>query len=302
MSETQEVQSGIPASLPPPSKAKNGFGLTALILGIVSMVLAFVPLVNFAVGLIGLAGIIFGIVALTRKDRPKKQGLVGLILSVIASVVAIAMGIFYSFALLGAIGDSFDESTTGEWEIITEDEGFSFDGAVVEEEIVPQDPNAGIELTEGEGTAEAPAPFGARMKVKSLAEFDYELSLSAPEFGANAFVAEARAKNPAPGAGKQYVTVDVTLTYIGTEAKSSPSGFDVEYVNPEGVRTKNSDVWRTLGDLNERFRLVEFAPGDTNTETYVMLAEAAPGQPPLDQGMWVVTQSFDNREVFFTAK
>lgn len=40
------------------------------------------------------------------------------------------------------------------------------------------------------------------------------------------------------------------------------------------------------------------APGDTHTETFVMLTD----QGELSKGMWVVTQAFESQEEFFLAE
>lgn len=92
-------------------------GVVALVLGILSVVLAVIPFANYFVGLIGLAGFIVSIVALTRKYRPKRAAVWGLILSILGSILALILAVVYSFVMFGELVDD------GTWQIGETDTG-----------------------------------------------------------------------------------------------------------------------------------------------------------------------------------
>jgi hypothetical protein len=96
----------------PGQVARNPFGVTALILGIVGLVLGFVPFISFLAVLLALAAIVFGIVGLTLKDRPRIAATWGLVLGGVGLLVAIIVSAITVFLLaLGASrGSSYSSS------------------------------------------------------------------------------------------------------------------------------------------------------------------------------------------------
>jgi hypothetical protein len=81
---------------PAPVKQGNGFGVTALVLGIIGVVLALIPVVNVFTAIpLGVLAIIFGIIALakagSRGGKGKGTGGTGLVLGILAIGLAIAM-------------------------------------------------------------------------------------------------------------------------------------------------------------------------------------------------------------------
>lgn len=100
-----------PMQQPAPVKQGNGFGVTALVLGIVALVpFSLIPGINLATAIpLGLLAIIFGIVALakagSRGGKGKGTGGTGLVLGVLASIVAIGLTVF----VFNAASDYVDE-------------------------------------------------------------------------------------------------------------------------------------------------------------------------------------------------
>jgi hypothetical protein len=88
-----------PAPVPPaaPVKQGNGFGVTALVLGIVAIVGAWIPVINVVSIAIAVIGLIFAIVALAvagkRGGKGKGTGGTGLVLSILAIAGAIIMNV-----------------------------------------------------------------------------------------------------------------------------------------------------------------------------------------------------------------
>jgi len=108
------------APAPPPTariyaapRPSNGVGLAALIVGIVSLVGAFIPFLDYVTGVGALAALILGIVGLARVNRPKAAALIGLILGAIAIVMSIVMAVVYTvaFAALGSSSNSSNDDS-----------------------------------------------------------------------------------------------------------------------------------------------------------------------------------------------
>lgn len=99
----QQVPYGYTVVGPTRPLRSNGPGLASLIIGIVSVVLAFIPFVGFLSYLLGTAGIIVGIIGLVLADRPRRQAAWGTALSAASMVLAfIFFFVFlYVFAALG---------------------------------------------------------------------------------------------------------------------------------------------------------------------------------------------------------
>jgi hypothetical protein len=101
------VTAGQPTPTPEkPRLPGTGFGIAALILGIVALVFAFIPFLDYASWILAVLGLIFGIVGVTRKERRHGTSLVGLIISVIALILTIIMAIVYTSAFANAVSSS----------------------------------------------------------------------------------------------------------------------------------------------------------------------------------------------------
>jgi hypothetical protein len=87
----------------------NGFGVAALILGIVTVVAFAIPFVNYVAIGTGVVGVVLAIVGLTRKARPHGTSIAGLILSAIGMILAIIMVVVYA-AIFFAASDAVDKS------------------------------------------------------------------------------------------------------------------------------------------------------------------------------------------------
>ncbi|MGP0223610.1 hypothetical protein [Paenarthrobacter sp. NCHU4564] len=90
----------------------NGFGVTALVLGIVAAVFSIIPILGFVAFILGPLAIIFGIIGLTRKFTKKGTSITGLILGAIAVIVAIIVT-----AIVAAAANSVSESLNEEHKV-----------------------------------------------------------------------------------------------------------------------------------------------------------------------------------------
>jgi len=86
-------------------------GIAALILGIISFILSFIPLCGVIGVLPAIIGLILGIVEVVKKSKagePKGLGIAGIILTAIAIVVCFV----WNFVVLAAIGASAVDTAT----------------------------------------------------------------------------------------------------------------------------------------------------------------------------------------------
>lgn len=94
-----------PAPQPVPAKQGNGFAVTALVLGLVGLIVfSWIPGINLFTGIpLGLLAVIFGIVAIvksgSRGGKGKGAGIAGLILGVLTLIASVAI----YFALIAAL-------------------------------------------------------------------------------------------------------------------------------------------------------------------------------------------------------
>ncbi|MBQ1444395.1 MAG: DUF4190 domain-containing protein [Renibacterium sp.] len=93
-------------------RSGSGLATAALVLGIVSIVVAFIPVINQIVFLVALVGIILAIIALVKKAKGKSKAIAGLILSVLGAIIATIV-ILVSLAFLNSVKDSLDSASSG---------------------------------------------------------------------------------------------------------------------------------------------------------------------------------------------
>lgn len=88
---------------PPPQAPSNGLGTTALVLGVLAILLAFVPILGFVSYPLAILGIVFGLVGLRRVSRHvatnRGVALAGLITSVLGFVLVIISTVLYVEAI-----------------------------------------------------------------------------------------------------------------------------------------------------------------------------------------------------------
>lgn len=131
-----------------PQRPSSGLGITSMILGIIAIVLAFIPVVGILSFGLGLAAVILGIFAIIQK-RGKGQGIAGLITGVlslgIAGIVTLLTGVFVSAVDEGLqeAADDLEEEEAEVEEAAAEDDEATEDDVdeVTEEDDEPADSN-----------------------------------------------------------------------------------------------------------------------------------------------------------------
>lgn len=93
-----------------PQKSGSGLGIAALILGILALVGAVIPFLNYVAWVLGLVGLILGIIALVQKNRRKGVALAGTIVSAVAIILSIVLAIVYTAAFASAVSNAVESA------------------------------------------------------------------------------------------------------------------------------------------------------------------------------------------------
>jgi hypothetical protein len=179
---------GPPAGQPPTKGA--GLAIASMVLGILALLLSWIPIINNLAAVLALVGLGLGIPALISARRGTRRGtglaITGLVTSVLALVLVVVTQMFFAKVI-----DEVDRAI---------DEGVS------QSDIAPAD--TGV----AEDVAATPdvVPLGVPAQVG-----DYEVSVDSVELDGNATVADANDFNEEPTG--QYVVIQVTATYTGSE-------------------------------------------------------------------------------------
>jgi hypothetical protein len=106
VADAADSSPSIPAT--PPS-GPNIFGVVALALAVLGFITAVIPVASGFAWLFVLPAIVLAIIGLTRKGRPKRLALAGLIVAIVGWLVAIIVTVVTVIVGVGAVGDSLDE-------------------------------------------------------------------------------------------------------------------------------------------------------------------------------------------------
>ncbi|MEO8261437.1 MAG: DUF4352 domain-containing protein [Pseudolysinimonas sp.] len=121
---------------PPPGSGPNMFGVIALVLAGLGFISAVIPVASGFTWLFVVPAIVLAIIGLTRKGRPKRLALAGLIVAIVGWLVAIIVTVVTVVVGVGAGIDSLDEipvpdsTATGDTvalgQPVTNSDGFTF--------------------------------------------------------------------------------------------------------------------------------------------------------------------------------
>jgi Domain of unknown function (DUF4190) len=199
--QAQYQQYGPPSYGPPagpPPKRGAGLAIASMVLGIIALLLSWIPIINNVAAIIAVVGLGLGIPALIRARRGTHNGSGMAITGLVTSVLAIVLVILTQMLFVKAI-DEVEKSVNE---------------SLAEVEAAPVDP----------GAEEAVAETAAAVALGVPAQVgDYEVTVDAVELDANETVAGANDWNEPPTG--QYVMAQLTVTYTGAE--EGMPGFDL---------------------------------------------------------------------------
>ncbi len=270
-----------PVQQPPYALQKKGAGLAiaSMVLGIVALLLSWVPIVNNLAAVLAVVGLALGIPALVRARRGTHGGkglaIAGLVTSLVAIAVVILTQAFYASVI-----DEVERSL---------DEGLS--STAPAGDALLDEPSQLVEPAP-EGAAETAdvVPLGVPAQVG-----DYLVTVDAVELDADESVLAADDYNePATG---QYVLTQLTVTYTGT-AEGMP-GFDLTTVFHGSDARQYSDAECTAFLVDDAMDVPTLNPGGSDTFQFCMdvpPTAVAGGQLSVEP-----TVSFDSSDRVFYA-
>lgn len=193
--------------------ARNILGLVALGVAALGFIFACIPGALIVGWVLLPVGFILGLVSIFFKGKAKWPSITAIIVSVVGTII----GVIVFFAVVAAaFNDSFGGTDT---EITTGDES-----SVVEEGDAEEEPAAEI------GTRENPAPLGS-----AIESDDWTVTINAVTLGQQDAIVAANMFNEPADAGTEYILINYTATYTGSDAEGGmPAFVGVEYVTAGG--------------------------------------------------------------------
>lgn len=227
-------------------KKLNVLALVAMIVAAVGFLFACIP-GALVVGWILLPiAFVLSIVSLFLKGDKKWFGIIGLVLSIVGTVV----GFVVFFAVLA---NAADEAFGGGDTVVTQPSAAADEPADAEEE-----PAAEAE----QGTRENPYPLGS-----IVSGSDWTVVVNSYNPDGNAIVAAGNMFNEAPVAGSHYEIVNYTVTYTGAES-SYAAEVGVDLLTSAGTVVNTFD---SLATLEDGIGLDELYTGGTATGSTAFL-------------------------------
>ncbi|RBY79832.1 hypothetical protein DQ238_09355 [Geodermatophilus sp. TF02-6] len=236
------------APVPPnePPRKGSGLAIASMVLGIVALLLSWVPVINNLAAVLALVGLGLGIPALLRARRGthggKGMAITGLVTSVLALVLVVVTQVFYS-KVVDEVQRSLDEQTGS----------------------APSATGAPEPAGSTTGTASAPAaevvPLGTPAQVG-----DYQVTVDSVQLDGNATVADANPFNEPPTG--RYVITQLTATYTGSEEGSPGWDLTAVFHGSDARQYSDADCTATLPD--DAVDAPTLNPGGTDTFQFCM--------------------------------
>ncbi|QHC65726.1 hypothetical protein GSU68_03415 [Rathayibacter sp. VKM Ac-2759] len=163
-----------PGPGPAPAKTGNGLGLASLIIGVLALVGAVIPIVNYVSGFLAFIGLVLGIVALFLKNRTRGTAIAGVILNAVALVLSVVLAIVYTAGFATGVSNAIQTAQANATDgptvpLVYEVTGAGTDATVVYATFDDADP--GVEQATGVAlpfTEELEAQTGAAFQAFTL--------------------------------------------------------------------------------------------------------------------------------------
>lgn len=192
-------------SVESPSAASRTLAVWALILGILTLVVAVVPFANFGAWLVAIAALVLGIVSLVKRRGGRGMAITGIVLSVLGAILSIVMVLVYSavfiFSAISSDGDVAPSSTPT---------------------ATPTAEPTGDGAAGGDGTEESPFALGTPFDVEGMAGGTWTITVDDAEFDAGDAVDNPNDDGVPADEAPQYALLHVTLEYDGSGTSLVP--------------------------------------------------------------------------------
>lgn len=197
----------------PAPTAPAGLAITALVIGILSFLVGWVPVLGI---LAGLVAVVFGVIALALRQS-KPMSIVGLSLGSVAALTSLVVTI--GLANLGDVATEAARSSSS-----TSQSNEESPRAADESSTTP------TPATENDGsTRESPLPLGSTVTSK-----DWTVTVNSVNLDATQALADANLFNQPATEGHIYILVNITATYTGDDPQGSSPMTSVTYISPDG--------------------------------------------------------------------
>ncbi|WP_448070867.1 DUF4190 domain-containing protein [Georgenia yuyongxinii] len=193
----------------PASRPGSGMAIAAFVIGIVALLLAWIPVINVISIVGGIVAVVLGVIAVRKVARGEGGGkglaVTGIVLAGLAIIGSILINVVF-----GAVLTEIDKTVQRE---------LGSASAVVEEEVAAGDAEAALDAAESAAAAAVDgeaAPAGDALPLGQSAEMgEYTVAVDAVNLNANEVMADPSLFNSAPE--HQYVLLDISVVYNGDE-------------------------------------------------------------------------------------
>jgi hypothetical protein len=265
----------VPPLQTPPQKGA-GLAIASMVLGIIALLLSWVPVINDLAAVLAVVGLGLGIPALLRARRGASGGkglaITGLVTSVLAIVLVFATQVFYA-SVLDEVERSLDQELNG-----------APADAVTPELVEPP-------------TEEAAAPVADVVPLGVPAQVgDYQVTVDAVQLDGNAAVAAANRFNEDPTG--QYVIAQLTVTYTGGEEGTPGWDLSAVFHGTDARQYSDADCSAVLAD--DAMEAPTLNPGGSDTFQFCM--DVPPSAIPGGQLSVEPTMSFEDERVHYAVQ
>jgi hypothetical protein len=271
-----------PVTVAPPKNGKNGLATASLVIGIIALIGAVIPFVNYMSGLVATVGAVLGLVAVIQKHRRNGTAIAGLIISVAAIILSIALAAAYTAGFAASVADATSTKTLAKP---------AAGAPAAEPAAKPAAPAA-----KAVGTRDNPAPIGTTVVVQDAGSPAWEVTPGKPTLDANALVAKENQFNDKPDAGMVYAMLPVTVKYVGADKATPYTGISIKFVSADGKTHESFDKSvvgpNDLSDVNDMYT------GAKATGNVVIMVPTA----DIAKGTWVVGSMFGDADYFYAAQ
>lgn len=270
-----------PPQLPTRKKQSNVLGLIALITAVIGFIFACIPGALIIGWILLPIAFILALVSLFLKDKSKWMGITALILSIVGTIVGVAV-------FLTVVSNAFDESFgSGDTTVSgpSEDDGSG------------TDQDAGAEAADNggssdEGTRENPYPIGS-----TIENDDWRVVVNSVTPNATDAVLAENELNEPPADGSQYMLVNYSTTYLGDNADGEmPAFVTVEYVRADGTTVNALDKILVAPEAIDATSTLYTDGTTTGNKAIEVPADTA------DQGVLAITPGMLGDKVFVATK
>ncbi|PPI20192.1 hypothetical protein C5D34_12590 [Rathayibacter sp. AY1B1] len=157
-----------------PKKTGNGLGLASLIIGILALIGALIPIVNYASGFLAFIGLVLGIIGLFLKGRSRGTAIAGTVLNVIALVLSIILAVVYTAGFASGVSNAIAtaQAESSEAAVVPRTLVYEVTGAATAASITWSTYDGGTSGSE-QATGQA-LPFTKELQVQTGGDFTFQ--------------------------------------------------------------------------------------------------------------------------------